>query len=161
MNEFDPIWIDRKHVVSSSLCAPSIRTVVLALYHHPNHKDNEEEFDTEIFPVIAIESRIVEVYTKKVTQEKDYIVNDLPRNVLKQLGFRIRSRDIQIRPIYARSEEGGELISIDDHSENTQIETVVCTWPSEQDADKFKPIFENMKGAARLIASVRGKAEQK
>ena len=104
MDAFEPMWLDRKHIVSSSLCAPSIRTVVLALYHHPDHAAEEQEFDTEVFPVIAIESRIVETYTKRIIDPKGYVDANLPRNILKQMGFRVHSREAEIRPIYAREE---------------------------------------------------------
>lgn len=159
MDEFEAMWLDRKHIVSSSLCAPSIRTVVLALYHYPHHAAEEQEFDTEVFPVIAIESRIVETYTKRITNHKDYVDANLPRNILKQLGFRVRSREAEIRPIYAREEEAGLLISVDEHCKNTQLETVVCVWPPEEDEKKFHPIFERMKENAKFQADLDSKVE--
>jgi len=130
-----------RHVVSSSLCPPAVRTVVLQTFFNA---DEVPQFFRRVMPVLAIESRIVEYYVKSAYDEEAMGAGDSTRKFLEECGYRICSREVETLPIYADEELG--LCSSDDDrpGSNGRFMVVACPWPREDDEKQFEPLFTGM-----------------
>ena len=141
------------YVVSSSVCSPAIRTVRLTSHV------NEEYFTEawrEIIPVLAIESRLVESYSKTAKFEKEYSLGSTSREELINAGYTLYSRSVEVNAVLI-SAEYFELAAGHDGEtgENGDSILVACTWPESDDKLKFEPMFLKLEGDIRDRISSR------
>lgn len=136
-------WLTGEHVVSSSICPTSVRTVILMAWC--DHDDSDKKLYRDVRPVIAIESRIVEAYRKKTSDENEAPILEGTRRDLLARGYRIFSRSVEIIPIFVDSEFGLTYLRDDDILASNEIaKPVACSWPQEQDEERLGPIFANL-----------------
>lgn len=140
-----PRVLHGRHIVSSSICTPAVRTVILR-----THCD--ETFFRDIIPVLAIESRLVEIYHKNTRDEKEYDMGGSTRRDLMEAGYSLTERRIQTLAVYVHSEFGLYSAEDGDHGQNGLSQVVACPWPKEEDETNFEPIFKAMEMELDRIA---------
>lgn len=132
-------FLAAQHIVSSTLCPPAVRTVILVL--HIDRKDLSCFQD--ILPVLAIEARVSETYRKTTYNSEEFTASDLPRKELLDRGYRISGRCVDHYAVYV-DEYCLNTTQSNPHASNGMSRLVCCPWPAEEDEKHFKPIFDEM-----------------
>lgn len=132
----------RQVPVSTSITAPAVRTVIVQVADIEGGPP-----EVEIFPVIAIESRVYDEYQKRIDvggRIEEPSDHHEPR-AWRMAGWHHQRRSKLVEVI---AMEGYLAIREDLECSNTKEHTIVCSWPPEQDAEKLSPIIEKLQAEA-------------
>lgn len=133
------------HEVSSSVCTPGVRTVILTV-HRDEHAGAEPTFYREVIPVLAIEARVVETWVKMQKDKDEFSLIFSTPDEFERRGYRIRSREVELRPVFVSDEDWIGLQS-DPHggvASNGKSKMVPCPWGWEEDGDRLEPLFQDL-----------------
>jgi hypothetical protein len=149
-------WLRAEHVVSSSICPPAVRTVVLMV--HANDHETPVTTFRDIVPVIAIESLITETYSKHTYDEKKYAPISSSKKALLDEGYSFYSREREIRLVHNNHDLGVDSSTDGDPGANGMSRIVVCGWPQEEDEKRFEPFFKDMEEELKSRSAVKSPA---
>lgn len=125
------------HEVSSSLCTPGVRTVILTTLR------DSDGFQREVIPVLAIEARIVETWVKMPKDKDETSLLFSTPDEFERRGYHLRSRQVMLLPVFASDESSLGLIAEADGdvASNGRSKIVPCSWDPADDKPRFEHIF--------------------
>jgi hypothetical protein len=145
-----PKWRRYHHLRESTLAAPAVRMVVLMAW--AVEEEGITHTGEECAPVVALETRSHDVYTKKAV---DLMPPTAPTHeTLEAMGWRFDEHELVYGALflyYGDSEEG-VLVSTLEHeywgASNLVYRLLACPWPPEADEQRLQAARDELKASA-------------
>ena len=126
-----PPWRGSNRVSAVAMSAPAVRMVCIRAWAW--EEDGEIKSESEVLPVLAIQSRVVDFYTKQ--SQAVFPEEALSDKGMRDLGWIYRGREVTQHALVLDVEYG--LVVADDETlacDNTAYGLKICPWPVEEAA---------------------------
>jgi hypothetical protein len=143
-----PSWLTRHLYHHPQLTTPAMRMLLIGVSSWNDGPDIEEQFEVEIFPVLALESRTQETWRKTYTGDMPNVRECRSAEEFESAGFHFGGSIIAHGVLIVWPEWGAVVSTIDAEywaSTNATYQTVVCQWPESDDEKRLVAIINEMK----------------